>query len=94
MRMLKNILLPVALMLMPSAVFAQAAPAVATPAVSASVAAPAADAAAKSAEAKSATPKSTDGSLPGYTPMAPTDGVGMPIAEGVDFQEQYTENGQ
>ena len=44
-------------------------------------------------EAASA-PKSMDGSLPGYTPMKPTPGIGMPQAKEMDFQEQFSENGQ
>ncbi len=35
-----------------------------------------------------------DGSLPGYTPMKPTPGIGMPQAKEIDFQEQFSENGQ
>lgn len=41
-----------------------------------------------------ASPKSTDGSLPGYTPMKPTPGIGMPQPKEIDFQEQFSENGQ
>lgn len=54
-------------------------------AVTATAAAPADSAAA---------PKSMDGSLPGYTPMKPTPGIGMPQAKEIDFQEQFSENGQ
>jgi cytochrome c oxidase subunit II len=35
-----------------------------------------------------------DGSLPGYTPMKPTQGIGMPTPKGIDFQEQFSANGQ
>lgn len=42
----------------------------------------------------SAAPKSMDGSLPGYTPMKPTPGIGMPVDKQMDFQEQFSENGQ
>ena len=37
-----------------------------------------------------------DGSLPGYTPMRPNyeDSVGMPKPKEIDFQEQFSENGQ
>jgi cytochrome c oxidase subunit 2 len=68
-----------------------AAPVVATPAAVAPVA-PAADAAAPTEAAQ----KSSDGSLPGYTPMRPNyeDSVGMPKPKEIDFQEQFTENGQ
>ena len=86
-------------MAMPSMAFAQdanpvpapvakevAAPVLATPA-----AAPVADAA-----PAAAAPKSMDGSLPGYTPMRPdyANSVGMPKPKEIDFQEQFTENGQ
>ena len=99
--MLKKLLVVFAAMTMPSLVMAQsanpapapmtkevAAPVVATPAT-ATTAAPAAAPAA-------AAPKAMDGSLPGYTPMRPNyeDSVGMPKPKEVDFQEQFTENGQ
>jgi cytochrome c oxidase subunit 2 len=101
MNMLKKLLVVFAAMTMPSLVMAQsanpapapmtkevAAPVVATPAT-ATTAAPAAAPAA-------AAPKAMDGSLPGYTPMRPNyeDSVGMPKPKEVDFQEQFTENGQ
>jgi cytochrome c oxidase subunit II len=104
MNMLKKLLVVFAAMTMPSLAMAQpanpapapvtkevAAPVVATPAA-ATTAAPAADAAAPAAAA----PKSMDGSLPGYTPMRPDyeNSVGMPKPKEVDFQEQFTENGQ
>jgi cytochrome c oxidase subunit 2 len=101
MNMLKKLLVVFAAITMPSLVMAQsanpapapmtkevAAPVVATPAT-ATTAAPAAAPAA-------AAPKAMDGSLPGYTPMRPNyeDSVGMPKPKEVDFQEQFTENGQ
>ncbi|WP_397605203.1 cytochrome c oxidase subunit II [Sphingorhabdus sp.] len=104
MNMLKKLLIVFAAMTMPSLVMAQsanpapapmtkavAAPVVATPAA-ATTAAPAADTAAPA----EAAPKAMDGSLPGYTPMRPNyeDSVGMPKPKEVDFQEQFTENGQ
>jgi cytochrome c oxidase subunit II len=93
MKMLKKILLSLAILMAPTAVLAQGA----NPPAPATTAAPAADTAAatdaKAADKPSA-PKSTDGSLPGYTPMAPTEGVGMPTPGQIDFQEQFTENGQ
>ena len=47
-----------------------------------------------SAEAASEGAKKVDdGSLPGYTPMKPTEGIGMPMPKDIDFQEQFTENG-
>ncbi len=46
------------------------------------------------ADAKTpAVAKAKDGSLPGYTPMKPTPGIGMPQSKEVNFQEQFTENG-
>ena len=99
--MWKKLLVVFAAMTMPSLVIAQpanpapapltkevAAPVVATPA--------AATAAAPAAPAAAAAPKAMDGSLPGYTPMRPNyeDSVGMPKAKEIDFQEQFTENGQ
>lgn len=99
--MLKKLLVVFAAMAMPSLVMAQPAnpaPAplakevVAPVVAAAATAAPAADAAAP----VEAAPKSMDGSLPGYTPMRPNyeDSVGMPKPKEVDFQEQFTENGQ
>jgi cytochrome c oxidase subunit 2 len=104
MIMLKKFLVVMAAMAMPSLALAQpanpapapvtkevAAPVVATPAAAAPVAA-----AAEAAPAAAATPKSMDGSLPGYTPLRPdyANNVGMPKPKEVDFQEQFTENGQ
>jgi cytochrome c oxidase subunit 2 len=102
MNMLKKILIVLAAMTIPSLALAQtatpapttkevAAPVVATP----SAAAPT-DATAPAEAAKAAAPKSMDGSLPGYTPMRPDyeNSVGMPKAKEIDFQEQFTENGQ
>lgn len=100
MNMWKKLLIVFAAMTMPSLVVAQpanpvpapltkevAAPVVATPAA-ATIAAPAASAAAAQ--------KAMDGSLPGYTPMRPDykNSVGMPKAKGIDFQEQFSDNGQ
>lgn len=104
MKMLKNFLLPLAMMLAPAAVIAapavtapMAAPVAATVTdpVAAPLAAPApADSATtKTASDTAAAPKSMDGSLPGYTPMKPTDGVGMPVQGQYDFQEQFSDNG-
>lgn len=63
----------------------QAAPAVAAPVA----AAPAA--AAEAAPADAAAGPVLDSS---YTPMAPTPGKGMPVAKGIDFQDQYSELGE
>jgi cytochrome c oxidase subunit II len=65
---------------------AEAVPTAAAP-VTAPVVAVDATAPAKAEPAK-------DGSLPGYTPMKPTAGIGMPVEKGIDFQDQYSENGQ
>jgi len=104
MIMLKKFLVVMAAMAMPSLALAQpanpapapvtkevAAPVVATPAAAAPVAA-----AAEAAPAAAAAPKSMDGSLPGYTPMRPdyANSVGMPKPKEVDFQEQFSDNGQ
>jgi cytochrome c oxidase subunit 2 len=100
MNMLKKMLIVLAAMTMPSLALAAPAnpapvakelapPVVATPA-------PTAPADAAAAPAGAAAPKSMDGSLPGYTPMRPDyeNSVGMPKAKEIDFQEQFTENGQ
>lgn len=102
MKVLKKFILACGLVALPAIVHAQAAnpapapaaeaPATpaAAPAATAPVAAPAADAAAPAA----APAASMDGSLPGYTPMKPTPGVGMPTDKGIDFQDQYSDIGQ
>jgi len=102
MNMLKKMLIVLAAMTIPSLAMAQtanpapvtkevAAPVVATPAAAAP-----ADTSAPAEAAAPAAPKSMDGSLPGYTPMRPDyeNSVGMPKAKEIDFQEQFTENGQ
>ena len=43
-------------------------------------------------EAEAATPAGLDPEL--YTPMKPTPGIGMPVDGGMDFQEQFSENGK
>jgi cytochrome c oxidase subunit II len=101
MNRLKNFLLPLALLIAPSAVTAAApnpaAPVSAAPSAteSAQTATPidSAAPAAAAADAKAAAPKSMDGSLPGYTPMKPTEGIGMPKSGQMDFQEQFSGNG-
>lgn len=104
MIMLKKFLVVFAAMAMPSLALAQpanpapapvtkevAAPVVAVPAAAAPAAAETA-----AAPAAAAAPKSMDGSLPGYTPMRPdyANSVGMPKAKEIDFQEQFSDNGQ
>jgi cytochrome c oxidase subunit II len=102
MNILKKFLLVCGLAALPNLAVAQAPNPAVAPITEAAKAAPAAVVAAPvtapvakseaAAPAKSA--ESMDGSLPGYTPMKPTPGVGMPVAKGVDFQEQFTENGK
>jgi cytochrome c oxidase subunit II len=92
MNMLKNLLLPLAVMLSPVAAFA-AAPVAPTPTVTAAAPVIADAVPAKTAEV-TAPAKSMDGSLPGYTPMKPTEGVGMPVQKQIDFQEQFSDNGE
>lgn len=98
MKVVKKIILACGLLALPALLSAQAQPAPANPAVAPAVeakaastptaaSAPATDAAAKPAA-------SMDGSLPGYTPMKPTPGVGMPVDKGIDFQPQQNKMGQ
>ena len=98
MKVLNKFIVVVGMLLLPAMAHAQtaspadatatAAPVAATTTVAAEPAATAtADAAAKPAA-------SMDGSLPGYTPMKPTEGVGMPTAGALDFQDQYTDIGE
>jgi cytochrome c oxidase subunit 2 len=100
MNMWKKLLVVFAAMTMPSLVIAQPAnpaPAPLTKEVAAPVVAtPAAATTAAPAAAAAASPKAMDGSLPGYTPMRPDykNSVGMPKAKGIDFQEQFSDNGQ
>jgi cytochrome c oxidase subunit II len=98
MKVLKNFILAMGLLVLPAIAHAQAAnpadtQATVTPASAQSTAAatPAATAT-KDPAAKPAA--SMDGSLPGYTPMKPTEGVGMPTAKGIDFQDQYSDLGE
>ncbi len=92
MNMLKSMFLPLVLVLAPTAALA-AVPVTATPSVNAAAPAIADAAPAKTADA-AAPAKSMDGSLPGYTPMKPTEGVGMPVQKQIDFQEQFSDNGE
>ena len=103
MNMLKKTMLTLAVTLVPAMVSAAApklvtptpVPIAATPATP-SVAAPATPVTAPDAKAApAAAPKSTDGSLPGYTPMKPdyVNHVGMPQEKEINFQEQFTDNG-
>ncbi len=100
MNMLKKVLFFLAAATMPALVSAQAANPASAPVAqidAAPVAAEPAQAVTATADAPTAAPaapKSMDGSLPGYTPMKPTPGIGMPQAKEIDFQEQFSENGQ
>jgi cytochrome c oxidase subunit II len=104
MKVLKKFILACGLLALPALANAQAANPAATPAAAETKAAPAAASAAPAAatpaaaapagaDAKPAAPVSMDGSLPGYTPMKPTPGVGMPVDRGIDFQDQYSDLG-
>ncbi len=75
----------------PAPAEAKAAP---TPAAATPLATPAVKADATAPVKAEIAEASKDGSLPGYTPMKPTQGVGMPVDKGIDFQDQYNENGQ
>lgn len=105
MNLLKKILLTLSLAVLPSLAAAQApapatAPAASPTAAAPTAAAPTGDVAATAAApakadaAKAAPAKSMDGSLPGYTPLKPVEGVGMPRPGEIDFQDQYSDLGQ
>lgn len=106
MKVLKKFILACGLLAAPSLAQAQAANPAATPVAAEAKAAPAPAAAApdatapvaaaptNAAVAAPATAASMDGSLPGYTPMKPTPGVGMPTEKGINFQEQQNDLGQ
>jgi cytochrome c oxidase subunit II len=102
MNMLKKVMFFLTLAAVPALASAQAANPVPAPVakeIAAPVVAPPAPAVTATAEtpaAAPAAPKSMDGSLPGYTPMRPDyeNNVGMPKAKEIDFQEQFSENGQ
>jgi cytochrome c oxidase subunit II len=99
MNKLKKFFLVLIAMLLPVTAYAQTAnpappPAAAAVAPVASPASEAPKAAAAAAATPAAAPKSMDGSLPGYTPMKPTTGIGMPQSKEYDFQEQFSDNGK
>lgn len=82
-------ILALGLILTPAAVSAQDA----LPAAPGAEAAPAA--ASSDAEAPTAEAAPTSGLDPAlYTPMKPTEGVGMPVDKGIDFQPQVSETGK
>lgn len=98
MKVMKKFILACGLLALPVLAHAQTA----NPVVAETASAPVADAAKSGAEPAATATKdaaakpaaSMDGSLPGYTPMKPTEGVGMPTAKGVDFQDQYSDLGE
>ena len=96
MNMLKNFLVFLTIATMPALVSAQTP----NPAPAPVAQVDAAPVAAEPMQAVTATPdapaaaKSLDGSLPGYTPMKPTQGIGMPVDRQMDFQEQFSDNGE
>ena len=83
-------ILALALVLSPAAASAQEA----LPGAPGAEAAPAAtsDPAAGEEGAEAAAPAGLDPAL--YTPMKPTEGIGMPVNGGIDFQQQFSETGQ
>jgi cytochrome c oxidase subunit II len=98
MNMLKKILVLAALLAAPSLALAQAANPAPAP-VAKALAAPVETTptpAVTTTAVEPAAAKSMDGSLPGYTPMRPDyeNSVGMPKPKEIDFQEQFSENGQ
>lgn len=94
MKVVKKFILACGLLALPALANAQAAsPAVAPPAEVKAAPAPAPTAAAP-ADAAAKPAVSKDGSLPGYTPMKPTPGVGMPVDAGIDFQPQQNKMGE
>lgn len=101
MNILKKIIIAWGLASLPALAAAQAPNPVAAPAAveqkavpAPVVAAPAPAATDTKAPADAAKPAaSMDGSLPGYTPMKPTEGIGMPTAKAIDFQQQFSDNG-
>jgi cytochrome c oxidase subunit II len=101
MKVMKKFILACGLIALPAIIHAEVATPPAAPAATEAKAAPAPDAPATAAapaaagDAKTAAPAaSMDGSLPGYTPMKPVDGVGMPTDKGIDFQDQYSDIGE
>jgi cytochrome c oxidase subunit II len=106
MKVMKKFILASGLLALPALAHAQAATPAAAPVAAEAKAVPApapanpaaatpAAAAPAGGEAKAAASPavSMDGSLPGYTPMKPTPGVGMPVDKGIDFQDQYSDLG-
>ena len=98
MKVLNKFLVVVGLLALPAMAHAQAASpvdgVVATAPVSATATVAAEPAATATPDAAAKPAASMDGSLPGYTPMKPTEGVGMPTAKALDFQDQYSDLGE
>lgn len=100
MNMLKKFIVACGLLALPALAHAAPATPAAAPIAAEAKAVPTSEPANKAAADASATTAaeakpavSMDGSLPGYTPMKPTPGVGMPTDKGVDFQDQYSDLG-
>lgn len=93
MKVMKKFILACGLLALPALAHAQAANPVAAPAAAEAKVSPETVTATPVAEKDAKSAASTDGSLPGYTPMKPTEGVGMPVDRGIDFQDQYSDLG-
>ncbi|WP_164118186.1 cytochrome c oxidase subunit II [Sphingorhabdus sp. Alg239-R122] len=89
MNMVKSLSVAALLAMTPHAAIAQEA---ATTDVQAEAQATTADNAAAATEA--ATETSESGAVGSYVPMKPTEGKGMPVDGGIDFQDQYSKIGQ
>lgn len=94
MQMFKRLFLATMIAITPLAAHA-AAPA---PVATAPAAAPAADAPATAAPAAAATDAASAAApaaaAPAFDHARPVDGIGQPVAKGIDFQPQVTENGR
>lgn len=97
MKILNKFILACGLLALPVMAHAQTANpadvAAEAPAVAVQETAGAEPAATATADVAAKPAASMDGSLPGYTPMKPTEGVGMPTAKAIDFQDQYSDLG-
>ena len=100
MKIVKSLLIAATMAIMPmgtSAILAQAAP-VAAPVAEAPAAPAAAPVDTASPVATTAAPAADAAAAPAgdasYTPMKPTEGVGMPRPNEIDLQDQYSETGQ
>jgi cytochrome c oxidase subunit II len=93
MKVLNKFLVVVGLLATPVVAYAQAASPAEVAPVTADAAAAVKPAATATTDATVKPAASMDGSLPGYTPMKPTQGVGMPTSKAIDFQDQYSDLG-